>query len=126
LIACGRSIFWTKPSTNGFAYALYRLYNGVEFLFREWAKDFDLVGQCPQEAKPLLEASLQNRNSLSSVFKWGGRNDEALMKFVIESLGRIGDKNTIRLLQNVTDDPKFGAHAIGAIRKIRESAGVPR
>ncbi len=106
--------------------ALYRLYNGVEFLFRDWAKDFDLVAQCPQEAKPLLEDSLQNRNSLRSVFKWGGTNDEALMKFVIESLGRLGDKNTIRLLQDVADDPKFGAHAIAAIGKIRESAGVPR
>ena len=102
--------------------ALYRLHNGVALLFLDRAKDFDLVAQCPQEARPLLEYSLQNRRTLSSVFNWGGSKDEALMKFVIESLGRIGNENTVRLLQDIADDPKFGAHAIVAIRRIRESA----
>jgi hypothetical protein len=117
-------LLWAKLTNKtpmGAADALYRLRDGVEIVDRDEGQDFDLVAQYPKEAKPLLEYSLQNRKSLTSVFKWGGSRDEAVLRFVIESLGLIGDKNTIQLLQHVSDDPKFGANAIAAIRKIRES-----
>jgi hypothetical protein len=65
---------------------------------------------------------LKNRTSLTSIFRWGGNRDEALIKFIIDALGRIGDDSTIPLLSEVSDDPRLGADSIAAIRKIRGSA----
>ena len=101
---------------------LHRIYNGVFLMESEHRRDFDLVAQCPSAAKPLLERSLKNRTSLTSIFRWGGNRDEALIKFIIDALGRIGDDSTIPLLSEVSDDPRFGADSIAAIRKIRGSA----
>jgi hypothetical protein len=111
----------TSDAPLAAADALYRIYNGLVLMDSEKRRDFDLVAQCPSVAKPLLEQGLKNRTSLTSIFRWGGSKDEALVKFVIEALGRIGDDSTIPLLREVSDDPRLGAHAIAAIRKIRES-----
>ncbi|OLC94222.1 MAG: hypothetical protein DMG35_01655 [Acidobacteria bacterium] len=102
--------------------ALYSLNHGIALIYHHSWQEFDLTAQCPRAAKSLLELSLKNWKSLTSIFRWGGSHNEAVVQFVIETLGRIGDEGTIDLLRQISDDPRLGAHAIAAIQKIRESA----
>lgn len=103
--------------------ALYGIHSGVFLMDSEQRRDFDLAAQCPDAAKALFEYSLKNRASLTSMFRRGASRDESLMKFLIEALGRIGDRGTIPVLKEVSDDPQLGALAIAAIHKIRKSRG---
>jgi len=103
--------------------ALYGIHGGVFLMDAEQQRDFDLASRCPDAARALFEDSLKNRASLTSMYRWGGSRDESLVKFVIEVLGRIGDRGTIPVLREVSDDPHLGALAIAAIHKIRKSRG---
>ena len=101
---------------------LHRINSGLLLMDSEQKREFDLIAQCPCSAKPLLEESLKNRASLTSLFRWGGNKDEGLVKFVIEGLGRVGGESAIPLLIELSDNPQFGAECIAAIRRIRGSA----
>jgi hypothetical protein len=141
----GQILFWTirgkSPSTsdNGgisklwiqlrneaplaAADALYRLVNGLQLILDEnEVRPFDLVAQWRTESEPLLQESLENRKRLTSVFGFGGSRDTGLVKYLIESLGRVSSKSSIPMLKEISDDPQYGDVAIFAIQKIHKSS----
>ena len=81
----------------------------------------DLVALYPDDMRPIVEDCLRERESLSSVFSYGGSRNRNVISYLIDVLGTVGDENSIRLLQTLIDDLEFGKHAIQAIESIRTS-----
>jgi hypothetical protein len=113
----------TAIATADVLYHLAHTWLGYDF---ERAKEINLITLFPKQVKLLLELSLRRRESLKSVFPWGGTRGDGLLRFVVATLGRIGNDGTIPLLMEISDDPKFGAQAISAIQQIRESSRFKR
>lgn len=102
--------------------ALFQLVNGLKLILEETdVRPFDLIAQWPTESEPLLQDSLANRMRLTSIFGFGGAKDMGLIKYLIESLGKIGSKSSIGMLKEISDDPRYSEAAIVAIHKIRKS-----
>jgi hypothetical protein len=102
--------------------ALYRLVNGLQLVLEETeVRSFDLASKWDAEAEPFLQESLKNRTRLTSLFGFGGSKDAGLVKYLIDSLGRIASKSSIPFLKEVSDDPQYGEAAIIAIQKIQKS-----
>ena len=120
---------WTLLGDNtaiATADVLYRLADTWLGYHFERAKEVNLITLFPKQVKLLLELSLRRRESLKSVFPWGGTRDDGLLRFVVATLGRIGNDGTIPLLMEISDDPKLGAVAVRAIQQIRESSRFNR
>jgi hypothetical protein len=73
----------------------------------------------PEQVRPLLEAALRNRKSLTSLFRHGGSADERVLQTVIRTLEEIGNEDSIPSLESLTEDPGFGKQAVQAIHAIR-------
>jgi hypothetical protein len=102
--------------------ALYRLVNGLQLVLEETeVRSFDLASKWDADAEPFLQESLKNRTRLTSLFGFGGSKDAGLVKYLIDSLGRIASKSSIPFLKEVSDDPQYGEAAIIAIQKIQKS-----
>ncbi|WP_422303823.1 hypothetical protein [Candidatus Binatus sp.] len=89
--------------------------------FSELRKDVHgkLMRLLPNETRKMLDTSLSNKDSLTSLFRvWQGRDIERL-RFVIDSLGEFGIEANIELLKSSAEDARVGAAAIAAIKKIR-------
>jgi hypothetical protein len=78
-----------------------------------------LMRLLPDETRKMLEGSLTHRDRLTSFFRsWQGRGAE-LLRYVIDSLAEFGIEASVESLRSIADDPRVGAAAIAAIKKIR-------
>ena len=75
----------------------------------------------PKEVKPILENCVNHRETLSSIFRFGGSRDQSVFRFLIHGLGRIGDVTTLSVLRGMADDAAFGKDAIEAIDAIEKN-----
>jgi hypothetical protein len=73
----------------------------------------------PDQVRPLLENAVRCRQSLTSLFPYGGSADADVLQTAISSLGEIGTGSSIQVLNDLVEDPKFGRSAIQAIQAIR-------
>ena|SRR5215469_5296256 len=82
-------------------------------------KKFDLARLFPKEFREIADHSLRNKEHLTSVFSTFefGKGDRA--RFLIQTLGRVGDENNLELLRSLIDDPDLGNDALRAIRSIQ-------
>jgi hypothetical protein len=120
---------WTLLGDNtaiAAADVLYRLADSWLGYHFGRAREVNIITLFPKQVKLLLELSLRHRESLKSAFPWGGTRDDGLLRFVVATLGRIGNDGTVPSLMEISDDPKFGAQAISAIQQIRESSRFKR
>jgi hypothetical protein len=85
----------------------------------------DLVSTYPNDIRQIVEDCVRERASLPSVFNYGGSRDRSVVSYLFEVLGKIGDENSARLLQESIDDLAFGRDAIRAIESIRRPAVQP-
>jgi hypothetical protein len=75
----------------------------------------DLVVTFAQEVRPILEHCLEHREHLPSIFRHVGSRDPSVIRFLIHSLGAIGDSKSLPKLTSLADDTKFGRDALSAI-----------
>ena len=99
------------------------LYNVVHCRWQlgEPREPVDLVALYPNEVRALAEHCLRERESLSTVFNYGGGRGPAVVSYLVEVLGRVGDENCARFLQSLIDDVELGKYAIAAIQSIRKA-----
>src|SRR5215469_11917977 len=73
----------------------------------------------PKEIREIADHSLRNKDDLTSVFSTFefGKGDRA--RFLIQTLGRIGDESNLEVLRSQIDDPDIGHEAMRAIRSIQ-------
>ena len=81
----------------------------------------DLVALYPNEVRALAEHCLRERESLTTVFNYGGSRDPAVVSYLVDVLGTVGDENCARFLQSLIDEVGLGEHAIAAIQSIRKA-----
>jgi hypothetical protein len=74
----------------------------------------------PSEVKAILAECVKIMPELTSLFKFISWRRQEHNKFIIETLGKIGDETTIPLLEPILESAELGADAARAIRKIRE------
>ena len=74
----------------------------------------------PSEVKAILEECVKIMPELTSLFKFISWRRQEHNKFIIETLGKMGDETTIPLLEPILESAELGAEAAKAIRKIRE------
>jgi Nuclease-related domain len=79
----------------------------------------DLATLFPDHVRPLLENAVRCRESLTSLFQYGGSADPAVLQTAISTLGKVGTGISIEVLNNLAEDPKFGRDAVHAIQAIR-------
>jgi Nuclease-related domain len=91
--------------------------NGSQSIASEHS--ISLVKLYPEQVRPILETALQNRASLSSLFRHGGSANERVVQTIIWTLEEIGNIGTIAALETVAEDSKFGQLAVRAIHAIR-------
>jgi hypothetical protein len=63
-----------------------------------WRTDGDSINLAitfPDQVRPLLEAAVRNRKSLTSLFRHGGSADERVLQTVIQTLEKIGNEDSI-------------------------------
>ena len=72
----------------------------------------------PDEARQILEWSIQHRDALTSVFPGPEHEDRA--RKIVYMLGAVGNTETVELLRAFTDDRVLGRSAIDAIKKLTE------
>lgn len=93
--------------------------NGSQSIARE--HPISLVKLYPEQVRPILETALQNRTSLSSLFRHGGSADERVVQTIIWTLEKIGNIGSIAALETVAEDPNLDSSLSG--RSMRYSAG---
>ena len=79
----------------------------------------DLATLFPDHVRPLLENAVRCRQSLTSLFQYGGSADAGVLQTAISTLGKVGTGISIEVLNNLAEDPRFGKDAIHAIQAIR-------
>lgn len=79
----------------------------------------DLMTFFPLEIRDLLEAGLEVRSELTSLFGDHSWFKKDHVKFMIESLEEIGSEASIPVLEKLIEDPNVGRIAAKAIRTIR-------
>jgi len=84
-----------------------------------------LVDCYPKHVKHIMEHSLLNLARLTSAWKFGQSQDHARERavFVVDVLGRVGDRETIEVLKRFTNDPALGESAIASIKSIKTREG---
>lgn len=82
----------------------------------------NLVAAWGAEVRALFLYCLKNRGELTALRGW----DRDLAGFVVRVLAEVGDSDVVEALRDVVDDPKIGADAIAAIRKIQLAASGAR
>ncbi len=79
-----------------------------------------LFAQFQKEIREILEFGLRNNRRLSTLFIRGhDRLWQERTCFIIESLGEVGDANTIKLLGPLLESREFGRSTETALRKIK-------
>jgi hypothetical protein len=73
----------------------------------------------PAQVRILLETGIKHRHSLTSLFRYGGSSDERVLHCVIRTLEEVGEESSISVLEDLTEDPKFGRSAVQAIQGLR-------
>jgi len=73
----------------------------------------------PAQVRILLETGIKHRHSLTSLFRYGGSSDERVLQCVIRTLEEVGEESSISVLEDLTEDPKFGRSAVQAIQALR-------
>jgi hypothetical protein len=73
----------------------------------------------PSEVKVILEECIKIMSELTSLFKFISWRRQEYNRFVIETLGKIGDETTIPLLEPILESAELGAEVSKAIRNIR-------
>ncbi len=86
----------------------------------------DVVTTFAKDVRPIVEYCITHRESLPSVFRYGGSANRNLIRFLIDTLGRIGDATAIPTLQAIVDDREFGKDAIQAIKSIQKTIMAQR
>ena len=81
----------------------------------------DLVALYPNEVRALVADCLRERESLPTVFNYGGSRDRNVLSYLIDVLGRVGNETSARFLQSLIDDVELGKYAITAIHSIRKA-----
>lgn len=76
------------------------------------------------EVKGILAECVKIMPELTSLFKFINWRRQENNKFIIETLGKIGDETTIPLLEPILESDELGADAARTIRKIRERKGT--
>lgn len=82
-------------------------------------RDFSLLKQFPTQVCQILDSSLRQRASLTSLFNWGGACDHSLIQFAIRTLGELGSVANLPTLNSIADDKAFGKDAVAAIARIQ-------
>jgi len=72
----------------------------------------------PDEARQILEWSIQHRDALTSVFP--GPEEEDRARKIVDMLGAVGNTETVELLHAFTDDRVLGRSAIDAIKQLTD------
>jgi hypothetical protein len=72
----------------------------------------------PDEARQILEWSIEHRDALTSVFPGPEQEDRA--RKIVYMLGAAGNTETVELLRAFTDDRVLGWSAVDAIKKLTE------
>src|SRR5207245_1936576 len=70
---------------------LYQLSHSHGYLRDESRPQVDLVTMFAKEVQPIVAYCIHHRESLPSVFSYGGIADRNVIRFLINVLGRIGD-----------------------------------
>jgi hypothetical protein len=73
----------------------------------------------PQQVRLLMENAVRCSQSLTSLFSYGGAADANVLRTVISTLGDIGTRSSIEVLNTLAEDPRFGKNAIHAIQAIQ-------
>lgn len=136
----GEILFWTHRKSD-IARRLWSRFDGptrlaaADVLYNiahcSWKLDGDgrsplnLIAIYPGEIRPIVEDCVRQRESLPSAFKYGGSRDRSVVSYLIEVLGKVGDEDSVRLLQELVDNLEFGRHAIHAIESIRGALAKP-
>ena len=81
----------------------------------------DFVALYPDEMRALVQDCLRERESLPTVFNYGGSRDRSVVSYLIDVLGRVGNETSARFLQDLVDNFELGGYAIKAIESIRRS-----
>ena len=79
----------------------------------------DLVELFPDEIRPILHEAIPHRRVLTSLFRHGGSSDSRIFQNVISDLGRIGNADSITMLDEILEDSEWGKCAVAAVYAIR-------
>ena len=106
---------------------LYRLCRYLHnSYFRGASEAVDLVAAFPEEIRHIVETCLEHRETLPSVFQYGGSRDRDLIRFLIDLLGKTGASSAIPLLESIVENAEFGTDCIRAITDIQKRAAPPQ
>jgi len=83
-------------------------------------RSHDLVTHFSEPIRPILEECLRHRDSLSSIFKYGGSRDRSVTQFLIRTLGAIGRSESISVLTDLADNHTFGRDAVASLESIKK------
>jgi hypothetical protein len=106
---------------------LYRLYCAhLVTVPGEESAHTQLLQTYPEEVRSLLAWCLVNRDSITSYFQQvhpplAAERD----RYVVETLGLVGDTSTAVLLRRYAQDPALGEAAAAAVWKIERSRSLP-
>jgi hypothetical protein len=112
---------WNRLShetPDAVADVLYQL-SRSQWRAREDSFEIRLETLYSDQVRPLFEHSVERRASLTSIFRHGGRQDPSVIRYILDTLGDIGNQNTISLLNGLVEDPSLGTASIKAIAAIR-------
>jgi hypothetical protein len=112
---------WNRLShetPDAVADVLYQLSHS-QWRAREDSFEIRLETLYSDQVRPLFEHSVERRASLTSIFRHGGRQDPSVIRYILDTLGDIGNQNTISLLNGLVEDPSLGMVSIKAIAAIR-------
>jgi hypothetical protein len=82
----------------------------------------DLVNAFPTAARYIIQACLKHPDSLPSIFPAFPGSHRDAIRFLITTLGELPDPSSIPILQELSDDPDFGADAVRAVEAIQRAA----
>jgi hypothetical protein len=91
--------------------------NESQWLHKEHS--INLAHLFPEQIRPLLEAAIRDRKTLTSLFRHGGSADERVLQTVVRTLEEVGNDGSVAVLQDLTEDPTFGKSAVQAIQAVR-------
>jgi hypothetical protein len=85
----------------------------------------DLIGAFPDQVCPILETCLLHRDSLPSLFQYGGSKDQRVVHFLIATMRSIAGMTAVPLFQTLAENAEYGRGAIDAIEAIQKRCGSP-
>jgi hypothetical protein len=95
------------------------LHNIKHSQWRRGESFINLATLFPDQVRSLLETAVRCRQSLTSLFPYGGSENADVLKTAISTLGAVGTGSSIEVLNNLAEDPRFGRDAVHAIQAIR-------